>query len=187
MEAVVPVITRTPGHVDPTLALATVARTLPGLAAPAQRALALVDLGASSRAEVAAELGVSAEELAGMLAAGRKALRRTLGALPADGWCERAELLISDRLDGAISPGGERRLDAHMGACERCAMHEQRLAEARDLVLLDTLAAVADEPEPFGRHLDLRGWHLSFVVGVLLVVAAVTLGILAITGAVRVP
>jgi putative zinc finger protein len=172
---------------DSALILAQVERTLPGLAREAQRALALVALAGEPRSDAAAELGLAADELAGMLAAGRKALRRTLGALPANGWCERAELLISDRLDGVISPVGERRLDAHLGSCERCATHEQRLAEARDLLLLDASVEVAEEPEPADRDLDLRGWHLAFVVGALLLVAAVTLGILAISGAVHVP
>jgi hypothetical protein len=172
---------------DAELVLAQVQRTLPDLAARAQRALALVDLGGVPRADAALELGLAADELAPLLAAGRKALRRTLGPLPADGWCERAELLISDRLDGAISPAGERRLDAHLTGCERCATHERRLAEARDLLLLDASVVVADEPQPVRQGLDLRGWHLAFVVGVLLVVAAVTLGILALTGALHVP
>jgi putative zinc finger protein len=187
MEGVVPVVTSAAAPVDSTVAFATVARTLPGLGAPAQRAVALVDLGGSTRAEAVAELGVPADELARLLAAGRKALRRTLGALPSAGWCERAELLISERIDGAISATGERRLDAHLGGCERCATHDRRLAEARDLLLLDASVDLAEETEPAERRLDLRGWHLAFVVGVLLVVAAVALGILAITGAVHVP
>ena len=37
------------------------------------------------------------------LARARKALRRTLAALPGSGWCERAERLISDRIDGALA------------------------------------------------------------------------------------
>jgi len=172
---------------DAALVLAQVERTLPDLAARARRALALVDLGGVPRADAAVELGVAADELAPLLAAGRKALRRTLGPLPADGWCERAERLISDRLDGAISPAGERRLDAHLTACERCVTHERRLAEARDLLLLDASVEVADEPETARQATDLRGWHLAFVVSLLLAVAAVTLGILAITGAVHVP
>jgi hypothetical protein len=41
--------------------------------------------------------------------------------------------------------------------------------------------------EPGTPAAGLRGWHLAFVVGVLLAVAAVVLALLAVTGAVNVP
>jgi hypothetical protein len=115
--------------------LAPVEKRLPGLDPEAQRALALVSLAGRPRAEAAGELGVSEAELSRLLAAGRKALRRTIAPLPSGGWCERAERLISDRIDGALAPQSRARLDAHLRACERCATHERKLAEAHGLLL----------------------------------------------------
>jgi len=193
-----------PGPVNPVHALAQVERALPDLAPDARRALALVDLGSRPRAEAAGELGVSEPELSRLLAAARKALRRTVAQLPAGGWCERAERLISDRLDGALAAAGEARLDSHLLGCERCATHEQRLVQAHDLLVeayLDThaprpaLAASATRPAgelrvvepPDERAPSLRGWHFAFVIGLLLALAAVVLALLAVTGAVHVP
>jgi len=194
-----------PGPVNTVHALAQVERALPDLVPDARRALALVGLGSRPRAEAAGELGVSEPELSRLLAAARKALRRTVAQLPAGGWCERAERLISDRLDGALAAAGEARLDSHLLGCERCATHEQRLVQAHDLLVeayLDAhpprpaLAASAKPPaaaelrvveSPDGRAPTLRGWHIAFVVGVLLALAAVVLAILGATGAVHVP
>ena len=44
--------------------------------------------------------------------------------------CERAERLISDRLDDAL--GDSRLLDAHLANCERCVEHERRVVQAQD-------------------------------------------------------
>ena len=66
------------------------------------------------------------------IARGRKALRRSLLPLPGSGWCERAERLISDRMDDELLPPGDARLKVHMGNCERCVEHERRLAQATD-------------------------------------------------------
>jgi hypothetical protein len=136
-----PVPARIPDSVNPVHALAQVEATLPGLGPVAQRALALVDLGAGPRGQAASELGVAEPELSRLLASARKALRRTLAPLPSGGWCERAERLISDRLDGALSPAGQARLDAHMSGCERCATHERKLILAHDLLVESYLAA----------------------------------------------
>ena len=193
-----------PGPVNPVHALAQVERALPDLVPEARRALALVGLGLRPRAEAAGELGVSEPELSRLLAAARKALRRTVAQLPAGGWCERAERLISDRMDGALAPAGEARLDSHLLGCERCATHEQRLVQAHDLLVeayLEThaprpaLAASATRPAgelrvvepPDERAPSLRGWHFAFVIGLLLALAAVVLALLAVTGAVHVP
>jgi hypothetical protein len=193
---------RLPEPVNPMHALAQVQRMLPDLAPEARRALALVDLGARPRAEAAAELGLSQAELSRLLAAARKALRRTLAPLPAGGWCERAEILLSDRLDGVLTRSGEARLDAHLGACERCASHELRLAQAHDLLVSSYLEAHRPAPAPAAKAApaelrvveetpapapQLRAWHAAFVVGLLLVVAAVVLALLAVTDAVNVP
>ena len=76
---------------------------LPALDEPAARALALVVLAERPRAEVAVSLGVSGDELGTLLAAARKELRQTVVTLSGSGWCERAEGLISDRLDGVLA------------------------------------------------------------------------------------
>ena len=139
---------RLPGPVDPEHALAHVEGTLPDLAPAAQRAFALVDLSARPRAEVTGELGVPEAELGRLLALARKQLRRTCSALPSDGWCERAELLISDRLDDAITPRGQRRLDAHLTGCDRCSEHERELAHAHDALVESYLETHTAPPRP---------------------------------------
>ena len=55
--------------------------------------------------------------------------------LPGSGWCERAERLISDRLDGALDTRDEARLDVHLRNCPRCVEHERRLVQATDALL----------------------------------------------------
>ena len=144
---------RPAGPVDPNLAAAHVGARLPDLDEPARRALALVEIAGRARDGAAAELGVGPGELAEALARGRKALRRSMFPRSASGWCERAERLISDRLDGELPPPGPARLDAHLRNCERCVEHELRLDQARASLVegfLDTLPApaVPAEPEP---------------------------------------
>ena len=70
-----------------------------------------------------------------LLAAARKELRQTLSPLSGSGWCERAEGLISDRLDGAVGERDGRRLDVHLRNCPRCVEHERRLVQATDALL----------------------------------------------------
>jgi hypothetical protein len=130
-----PVPRRPSGPVDPQQAVAAVERTLPGLDERTATALALVTLAGRNRAEATARLDMDEQELAAALAAGRKALRRTVAPLAASGWCERAELLISDRLDGAIDDTGTARLDVHLRNCERCVEHERRLVQATDALV----------------------------------------------------
>jgi Putative zinc-finger len=181
---------RLPGPVDPEHALAVVERVLPELRPEAQRALALVELVERPRAEVG--------DVGPLLAEGRKALRRTVAQLPADGWCERAERLISDRLDGALSPAGEARLEAHLRGCERCEAHERGLAQAHDRLVIAYLDAYPPAPSAAPPLAELRvvepitgdrarAWHAAFVVGILLAVAVVVLALLAVTGAVHAP
>jgi hypothetical protein len=152
-----PVPQRPAGPVDPADALAHVERTLPGLDGAAAQALALVDLVGRTRPELRAEAGVSPAELAETLARARKALRRASFPLPGTGWCERAERLLSDELDGELEEPGARRLAAHLANCDRCVEHERRLWQARDQLVVSFDAArapaalpepVADEPDP---------------------------------------
>jgi hypothetical protein len=88
------------------------------------------------RAEASASIGVTERELGGLLAAARKELRRTLATLAGSGWCERAERLISDRLDGALAAADARRLDVHLRNCARCVEHERRLVQATDALVI---------------------------------------------------
>jgi hypothetical protein len=141
-----PVPQRPSGPVDPAEALAHVEGTLPGLDEAAHRALALVDLVGRTRPEVCAETGASDADLADALARARKALRRVSTPLPGSGWCERAERLLSDELDGALAEPGPRRLAAHLANCDRCVEHERRLWQARDQLVVTFDAARAPEP-----------------------------------------
>jgi putative zinc finger protein len=135
--------------VDPDEALRHVAAALPSLDDAAASALSLVALAGRARPEVAEATGLSEEDLGMALARGRKALRRSMFALPGSGWCERAERLISDRLDDALEAPGPARLDAHLRNCPRCVEHERRLAQATDaLVAAFVEAHPVGSPEP---------------------------------------
>jgi hypothetical protein len=120
---------------EPAAALREVGSWLPELDPLPARALALVVLAEQPRAEVADSLGISGEELGRVLAAARKELRQTVVSLGGSGWCERAEGLISDRLDGALADGDVRRLDVHLRNCTRCVEHERRLVHATDALV----------------------------------------------------
>jgi hypothetical protein len=132
-----PVPARPAGPIDPAAATRAVAAWLPTLPPEAVEALALVALSERPRAEVSVTLGVSELELGELLAAARKELRQTLATLAGSGWCERAEGLISDRLDGALADGDVRRLDVHLRNCARCVEHERRLVQATDALVLE--------------------------------------------------
>jgi hypothetical protein len=130
-----PVPARPAGPVDPAAAVREVSAALPALEPLEVRALALVALADRPRPEIAELLGLEEEELGMLLAAGRKELRQTLSPLSGSGWCERAEGLISDRLDGAVGERDGRRLDVHLRNCPRCVEHERRLVQATDALL----------------------------------------------------
>jgi hypothetical protein len=130
-----PVPSRPAGPIEPGAALREVTAWLPSLAPEAARALALVVLAERPRGEVAETLGVSAAGLGELLAAARKELRRTLAPLGGSGWCERAERLISDRLDGELAEANTRTLDVHLRNCPRCVEHERRLVQATDALI----------------------------------------------------
>src|SRR5690242_4581650 len=143
---------RPPEPIEAAEALAHVERRLPDLDAVAREALSLVTLAGRSRDQAAARLGLEHAALADALARARKALRRTLEPLPAGGWCERAERLVSDRIDGELTPRGEARLDAHLRSCERCVTHERRLIQAHD----ELVHSLAGLPAPGGPPPELR-------------------------------
>jgi hypothetical protein len=130
-----PVPARPAGPVDPVAAVRELGAALPALEPLEARALALVALADRPRAEVADLLDVDEERLGALLAAARKELRQTIAQLPGSGWCERAEGLISDRLDGVADATAARRLDVHLRNCARCVEHERRLVQATDALL----------------------------------------------------
>jgi hypothetical protein len=136
-----PVPLRPPGPVDPAEASAHVISALPALDEPAARALALVEIAGRSRDQVAGDIEFTPEALATALTRARKELRRTIFPLSASGWCERAETLISDRIDGVLTPPGPARLEAHLRNCDRCVEHDRRLAQARDTLVRDFIDA----------------------------------------------
>ena len=150
-----PVPARPPGPVDPGEAARHVRETLPALDEPAARALGLVALVGRSREEIAGEGEALAQDLGELLARGRKALRRSMFPLAGSGWCERAERLISDRMDGDLREPGAARLEVHLRNCARCVEHERRLAQATDALVASFVDShplpVPDrvpEPEP---------------------------------------
>jgi Putative zinc-finger len=130
-----PVPARPAGPIDPATAIREVGAWLPTVTPAAARAFALVVLAERPRPEAAASLGVSEGELGELLASARKELRQGIVTLGGSGWCERAEGLISDRLDGALAEGDVRRLDVHLRNCARCVEHERRLVQATDAVV----------------------------------------------------
>jgi hypothetical protein len=130
-----PVPARPAGPVDPAAAVREVAAALPALEPLEVRALALVALADRARPEVAELLDIEEQELGPLLAAARKELRQTLTPLSGSGWCERAEGLISERLDGVVGERDRRRLDVHLRNCPRCVEHERRLVQATDALL----------------------------------------------------
>ena len=136
-----PVPLRPPGPVDPTEAAAHVSAALPDLDEAAARALALVEIAGQSRSEVVSAIALAPEALALALTRARKALRRTIFPLSASGWCERAERMISDRIDGELRAPGPRRLQVHLENCDRCVEHDRRLAQARDQLVRDFIDA----------------------------------------------
>ena len=139
-----PVPGRPSGPVSDAAAVALVAAALPSLAERDRTALALAGVAGTARPAVAQRLGIDEPELAESLARARKELRRTLAPLPGSGWCERAERQISDRIDGALTPRDEQRLDVHLRNCPRCVEHERRLVQATDALV----AGVAPAPLP---------------------------------------
>jgi putative zinc finger protein len=132
------------GPVPDAAAVTLVAAALPALDERDRTALALVGVAGTARPQVALRLGIDEAQLADSLARARKELRRTLAPLAGSGWCERAERLISDRLDGALGERDERRLDVHLRNCPRCVEHERRLVQATDALV----AGVVPAPSP---------------------------------------
>jgi Putative zinc-finger len=145
-----PVPVRPAGPIDPATAVREMGAWLPTLPPIGARALALVVLAERPRVKVAEALGVSEPELGELLASARKELRQTIVVLGGSGWCERAEGLISDRLDGALAERDDRRLDVHLRNCSRCVEHERRLVQATDALVGGVGGGAARGPAPAG-------------------------------------
>jgi hypothetical protein len=136
-----PVPLRPVGPVDPAEALAHVLGALPDLSEDAARALSLIEIAGRTRDKAVEEMRVPASALAELLYEARKTLRRSMFPLSASGWCERAERLLSDRIDGVLIPPGPARLDVHLRNCERCVDHERRLSQAREKLVREFIDA----------------------------------------------
>ena len=207
-----PVPGRPSGPVSDTAAVALVTAALPSLAERDRTALALAGVAGTARPAVAQRLGIDEAELAESLARARKELRRTLAPLPGSGWCERAERQISDRIDGALTPRDEQRLDVHLRNCPRCVEHERRLVQATDALVAGVaptplppvivaapnreLAAIEPAaPAPLGARDEAAtrrsssqlasaiGWNLLLVFAIVLALAALALALTGSLGA----
>jgi hypothetical protein len=139
-----PVPLRPAGPVDPAEAFSHVLASLPEVDAAAARALALIEIAGRTRDQAGDEAGLTLEVLGEALYRARKALRRSIFPLSASGWCERAERLLSDRIDGVLQPPGPARLDVHLRNCERCVDHERRLSQARERLVREFVDAHPD-------------------------------------------
>jgi hypothetical protein len=197
-----PVPARPSGPVSAAEAAALVSAALPALGERDRVALALAGVAGMQRPQVALRLGLDADGLSELLARARKELRRTLAPLPGSGWCERAERLISDRIDGALAAGDEPRLDVHLRNCPRCVEHERRLVQATDALVagvapgpsvpvLIAPSVPQPDPEPEAEPeappaapelAGVRSWSL-LVAAVLVALAAIALALAGVLGA----
>jgi hypothetical protein len=188
-----PVPARPSGPVSDPDAVRHVAASLPGAAERDSLTLALVAIAGHPRAKVAKRLGIGEPELSAALTRARKELRRTVQPLPGSGWCERAERLISDRLDGPLPDRDETRLATHLRNCPRCVEHERRLVQATD-ALIARLPAVpsapylAPAPEPADLSVAARepvaaepdsvaGWYALIALCLVLAAVAIALAV----------
>jgi hypothetical protein len=182
-----PVPTRPSGPVPDHVAVGQVAALLPEADERDRLALALVALAGHGRAEVARRLALEEAELSAALARARKELRRTVLPLPGSGWCERAERLVSDRLDAPLTDHDEIRLSTHLRNCPRCVDHERRLVQATDALVAalpsapaPALAAVPEPaeltPVPVAEELpSVVAWYVLIAVCLLLAIASIVL------------
>ena len=134
-------------------------------------------------------------------------MRRAAWPLPGSGWCERAERLISDRLDDALDD--TRLLDAHLANCERCVEHERRVVQAQDGLVAEFVSGqpglspspvsaseppalkVIEEPvaaqpavdAPESAAAPRLAWGVLVVLAVLLVVAGIVIALAGAFGA----
>ena len=191
-----PVPGRPSGPIPDATAVTMVATALPALGERERTALALVALADTARPAVAQRLGIGEAELSVSLARARKELRKTVAALPGSGWCERAEGLISDRIDGALAERDEARLDVHLRNCPRCVEHERRLIQAQNSLVAafgrepsssEPAELTLVQPEKAPSALELGGLVTAaagalLLLAALLVIAAIVFALVAVLG-----
>jgi hypothetical protein len=117
---------------------------LPELPAIERRVLALLELAAADRAATMADTGLDDTALRFAAKRARKALRRGSAPLAAGARCERAELLLSDRLDSPLKRPDRKWLEIHLARCPRCEEHEALLGAARS----DLRTSFVAQPPP---------------------------------------
>jgi Putative zinc-finger len=207
-----PMPSRPAGPVSMAEAAAAVASALPSVDAREAQALALVGVAGMSRGEAAEVLSLGTSELGVVLAAARKTLRASVRPLAGSGWCERAERLVSDRLDLELLERDAALLDVHLRNCPRCVEHERRLVHATDALIArvpgvlpqpadepvstpalslvedvpeeEAAPAAVDAPARTRRGLALAAiWNVLLVVAVILTLAARALSLAGILGA----
>jgi hypothetical protein len=116
-----------------------------------RRVLALLELAGADRDAAARDTGLDEDALRTAAASARRALRRTRKPLVSGARCDRAELLISDRLDTTLDRHARKWLEIHVARCPRCEEHETLLAEAREelrTTFLSEPKALPPAPEP---------------------------------------
>lgn len=121
---------------------------LPELGAVERRVLALLELTDAGRAAAAADTGLDDTALRFAAKRARKDLRRGSAPLAAGARCERAELLLSDRLDAPLARQERKWLEIHQARCPRCAEHATLLATARDELRASFVAEPPPAPAP---------------------------------------
>ena len=101
-------------------------------------ALELRELEGRSYEEIAGFLGLSATGVESLFFSARRAVREQLEAAVT---CREAELAVSRRLDGRLSPSGDAALRTHLHECAEC----DAFARSQDALRysLQVLAAIA--------------------------------------------
>jgi len=103
---------------DESPVLADVVRALQRIPQGQREALVMRELEGRSYREIAEILGLSASALETLLFRARRSLSEELEQLVT---CDRAELAVSQQLDGRLTRKERRRLDAHLSECQACA------------------------------------------------------------------
>ena len=68
--------------------------------------------------------------------------------------CEEYEILLSARLDGALTPEETARLEAHLAQCPQC----RRLAQELETLQAQTAALTQEVPRALQENLEGRDW-----------------------------
>lgn len=68
--------------------------------------------------------------------------------------CEEYEILLSARLDGALTPEETARLEAHLAQCPQC----RQLAQELETLQAQTAALTQEVPRALQENLEGRDW-----------------------------